>query len=399
MLIIRSKIGRWIKMGSLLMGIAIAAWGFSGPSKDMVFIGQDISRPTTLTVAKEFVFHGEWGKACQALDLYVTSAGKDVDEALYWLALSLNKLAGNSDDSQVREDFRTNAMTRLDCLIRTFPGSLWLEEGQSLRLEIAAELVREGKVQYRDIIDTAVTTKGAGSPALLLAALSALSSLDAPAALPHIQRILEMEKDSGLRRKAMLILGRRYSRDAAEILRRTAKSDPDPEVRSDAVYWLANIRPSHLTFFFFSGKVNAAQKSFLLEGIPMFSLLPRTSGMDVAGLRSTLTHLYAGDYFAIKPIQGKSHFILSFFSMIQGSIWMLPVPLGDIQFRFEGDMVGMSPDKIGGRIVLKDILTRKEHPIDFQASEDADGLITVRKGGNVFFIVFRFDSGRDEVRR
>ena len=48
-----------------------------------------------------------------------------------------------------------------------------------------------------------------------------------------------------LRRTAVWLVARRKSPEAASLLVNTAKTDPDREVREQAVFWLANV-PSEL---------------------------------------------------------------------------------------------------------------------------------------------------------
>ena len=74
-------------------------------------------------------------------------------------------------------------------------------------------------------------------------ALAALSQMDPTQALPIIKKVLSTPDEcvAELRRSAVFMLGRRGDAEAATILAATAKSDPSPTVRAEAIGWLPKL--------------------------------------------------------------------------------------------------------------------------------------------------------------
>jgi len=72
-------------------------------------------------------------------------------------------------------------------------------------------------------------------------ALNALAQLDAPEARPTLKRVLARRDECSvtLRRRAVYILGRNGTEEAAADLLDAAKNDPSPDVRSDAIMLIA----------------------------------------------------------------------------------------------------------------------------------------------------------------
>jgi HEAT repeat protein len=75
------------------------------------------------------------------------------------------------------------------------------------------------------------------------AALNALQQMDAEKAMPILRRVLA-RRDAGsecLRRRAIFIVSQQEGREAERILLDAARTDPDPEVREQAVQWLSQV--------------------------------------------------------------------------------------------------------------------------------------------------------------
>ena len=73
--------------------------------------------------------------------------------------------------------------------------------------------------------------------------MGALSMMDPQQALPILKHVLDKPDECTveLRRSAVFILGRRGDADAAAIIASTAKSDPSPSVRAEAINWLPKL--------------------------------------------------------------------------------------------------------------------------------------------------------------
>jgi HEAT repeat protein len=76
-----------------------------------------------------------------------------------------------------------------------------------------------------------------------MAALSALLQMDADRAMPILQKVLA-RRDAcsvALRRKAVFLVSQKRTPETANILMSVARTDPDQEVREQAVFWLSQV--------------------------------------------------------------------------------------------------------------------------------------------------------------
>jgi HEAT repeat protein len=76
-----------------------------------------------------------------------------------------------------------------------------------------------------------------------IAALNALLQMDADRAMPILKKVLE-RRDAcsvALRRKAVFLVSQKKTNETANILMNVARSDPDQEVREQAVFWLSQV--------------------------------------------------------------------------------------------------------------------------------------------------------------
>jgi hypothetical protein len=91
-----------------------------------------------LVRAKDLIADEQWTRAIEELRLTVADKNENRrDEALYWLAHSLNQ-AGDP----------ATAVETISRLEREFPGSMWVKPAQSLRIDIAVRLNRNDVLWY-----------------------------------------------------------------------------------------------------------------------------------------------------------------------------------------------------------------------------------------------------------
>ena len=74
------------------------------------------------------------------------------------------------------------------------------------------------------------------------AALHSIITLDSKTILAVLRNFLKTESDADLRKRAVTLLGDKYTREIIPLLEETQKSDPDAEVRKEAGVWLEKIR-------------------------------------------------------------------------------------------------------------------------------------------------------------
>ena len=77
-----------------------------------------------------------------------------------------------------------------------------------------------------------------------IAALNGLMQMDAERAMPILQKVLDRRDacSAGLRRKALFLVSQRDPPASTDLLMASARRDPDPAVREQAVFWLSQVR-------------------------------------------------------------------------------------------------------------------------------------------------------------
>jgi hypothetical protein len=109
-------------VGGLLVAFAFQAGAAAAAAPDSARLGR----------AKDYIADEQWTRAIAELRIVVADPkDKSRDEALYWLAHSLNQ-AGDS----------AAAITTIRRLEREYPTSLWVKPAGSLRVDIAVHLQR-----------------------------------------------------------------------------------------------------------------------------------------------------------------------------------------------------------------------------------------------------------------
>jgi HEAT repeat protein len=114
-----------------------------------------------------------------------------------------------------------------------------------LRTRIRGALAMRGDPDAADIVEH-TARQAAGSSCdqedlmVRVEALNALSQMDAAAALPILRRVLDRRDEClvELRRRAVFMLARRADSEATSLLALTAKTDPDVNVRAEAISYL-----------------------------------------------------------------------------------------------------------------------------------------------------------------
>ena len=74
-------------------------------------------------------------------------------------------------------------------------------------------------------------------------ALNALQQMDAERALPTLRKVMARRDacSETLRRRAVFLIGQRKSPEAGDLLVSVARTDPDADVREEAVHWLSRV--------------------------------------------------------------------------------------------------------------------------------------------------------------
>ena len=186
-------------------------------------------------------------------------------DALYWQAFALYR---GGDDSDLR-----SALSLLDQHRKSFANSATGDEARTLRTRVCGEMARRGDERCASEVSsqadprnkapaaprgdpsekvrsgggTVRGSSGAGGGGcttdedddMRIAALNALLQMDADQALPILREVLARRDgpcSDRLRKKAVFLVSQKNSPESADILMNVARSDPNEEIRSDAVF-------------------------------------------------------------------------------------------------------------------------------------------------------------------
>ena len=204
-------------------------------------------------LAREALSRGDYKRAAEIFHQiparYPQSAY--AGQALYYEAFALYRSGGDDELNTARD--------RLNQLKDRFP-VIAKKDGASLLTRVCGELAKRGDESCAMSIDStargdseAVTRPGLQgrncSPDAdeasddRIAALNALLQMDADRAMPILQKVLARRDPCSvaLRRKAVFLVSQKRTDQTANILMSVARSDPDQEVREQAVFWLSQV--------------------------------------------------------------------------------------------------------------------------------------------------------------
>lgn len=223
--------------------------------------------------AKSLVFSGDWSDARSGMEAYLSDypTGKMRDEALYWLAKSMDRQARDARDVSTAIELKRKAFSSLDRLAKDFPASLWRDDAGELQMTIAGGLAVLGVEAFKKYLEDAVRAGAKNGAGIKAAALESIMELPPQTAIPVLSNFLKTESDAGLRKRAVALLGRKYAREVTAILQETAQNDREAEIRKEAGYWLDKIRirliPVQLNYYCYEFRaVGAVAYAHVPEG-------------------------------------------------------------------------------------------------------------------------------------
>jgi tetratricopeptide (TPR) repeat protein len=198
-------------------------------------------------LAREAMLRGDYKRAAEIFhripERFPQSAY--ASQAMYYEAYSLYRSGGDDDLSAARD--RLNQLKQRDAKI-------WKNDGAVLLTRVCGELAKRGdEACAADIERTAQkdppVQAGKSCPDEddenddRIAALNALMQMDAERAMPILKKVLERRDacSAGLRRKAVFLVSQKRTPETANILMNVARTDPDQEVREQAVFWLSQV--------------------------------------------------------------------------------------------------------------------------------------------------------------
>jgi len=208
-------------------------------------------------LAREALSRGDYKRAAEIFhripERYPQSAY--AGQALYYEAFALYRSGGDDDLNTARD--------RLKQLKERYP-AIAKKDGAPLLTRVCGELAKRGDQQCaasigetaedsNDVVGPETRTIGPQgrncSPDAdedsddRIAALNALLQMDAERAMPILKKVLARRDPCSvaLRRKAVFLVSQKRTAETANILMSVARSDPDQEVREQAVFWLSQV--------------------------------------------------------------------------------------------------------------------------------------------------------------
>ncbi|MDP9201638.1 MAG: HEAT repeat domain-containing protein [Gemmatimonadota bacterium] len=208
-------------------------------------------------LAREALSRGDYKRAAEIFhripERYPQSAY--AGQSLYFEAYALYRVGGAEELGTARD--------RLKELKQRYP-AIAKKDGDPLLTRVCGELAKRGDESCAASIGTIAegdTDVSGGETHITgqqgrncspdadednddrIAALNALLQMDADRAMPILQKVLA-RRDAcsvALRRKAVFLVSQKRTDQTANILMSVARSDPDQEVREQAVFWLSQV--------------------------------------------------------------------------------------------------------------------------------------------------------------
>lgn len=242
----RDAVGAFDATGRSFVSIPPAPWAKADPADSLY------------RLAREALSRGDYKRAAEIFhripERYPQSAY--AGQALYYEAFALYRSGGDDDLTAARD--------RLNQLKQRYP-AIAKTDGALLQTRVCGELAKRGDESCAaSISNTAEGGDDASSGQTRrlpdsqgkscspdadeqtddrIAALNALLQMDADRAMPILQKVLA-RRDAcsvALRRKAVFLVSQKRTDQTANILMNVARSDPDQEVREQAVFWLSQV--------------------------------------------------------------------------------------------------------------------------------------------------------------
>ncbi len=192
----------------------VGAWGAEARAPESKRLGR----------AKDYIADEQWPRAIAELRLAVADAREPRrDEALYWLAHSLNQ----SGD-------QASSVETIGRLERDFPASMWVKPARSLRIEIAVRLNRNDVLWWTALPPPAPPAPTAVKPPVSGRAPGRLAPRPLPTWYPD-----KYDPDTDLRVQALGALMKTDAERAVPILGQIAFESEHPGPAARAVFMLA----------------------------------------------------------------------------------------------------------------------------------------------------------------
>jgi tetratricopeptide (TPR) repeat protein len=162
----------------------------------------------------------DYDQAIKRFDRVINDKSTRADGAMYWKAYSLYKLGRKPD-----------AQTVLADLEKQFPQSRWLNDARALAAEVRASNGQPASPESES------------DEELKLLAMNSLMQQDADRAIPLLEKVLADPKNSpNLKSRAIFVLAQSKSPKARQIVMQYAKGGTNPDAQLRAIEYLGTFR-------------------------------------------------------------------------------------------------------------------------------------------------------------
>ena len=158
---------------------------------------------------------GRWDEAVQAFGAVASEKGAHADEALYWKAYALNKIAR-----------RAEALTALAQLRQAYANSRWQDDARALEIEV------------RQASGEKVNPNSEPDEELKLMALNGLMNSDPERAIPILEKLMQGNRSPKLQERALFVLAQNDNPKARQILLQIARNGSNPDLQMKAIHYL-----------------------------------------------------------------------------------------------------------------------------------------------------------------
>jgi hypothetical protein len=349
--------------------------------------------------AKEQVFKRKWEAARSQLVHYLQTypEGQLADEALYWLAHTLNKISQTADSLTRITTFKQDALQRLETLARSYPDSLWKDDGESLSARIVGELALLGKKEYEVRLKSLSLADNKSVSDIKLVALGTLADLEPAAAFEAVQYILTNEKDPKIRKKALFLLGSAFDKpEAVALLKEIAEKDDEPEIRAEAESLIKRIAlrniPVQLNYYAFAARLKDKSQYGLFKEKQVNSFaLPRNPKGDMAAIKKSCEALFKGNLTDFKSA-ASSRGISGTWDVFYSRQIKISHKLNNILVSLIHSSIDMTESQISGKFSFTDLKEDREYIADFSVKDAEDLLLAARRGDGMALVVVQFES-------
>ena len=184
------------------------------------FFQKPASKPSDddrlLQKAKAALDAARWDEALAAFSAVASEKGAHADEALYWKAYALNKIAR-----------RAEALAALAQLRKAYANSRWQDDARALEIEV------------RQASGEKVNPNAEPDEDLKLMALNSLMNSDPERALPILEKLLQGNQSPKLKERALFVLSQNDNPKARQILLQIARGGSHPDLQMKAINYLS----------------------------------------------------------------------------------------------------------------------------------------------------------------